>query len=184
MVDIEQLRQIQLFQNLPNSALEVLRAASRLVDYAPRQIVLQSGDEDAPVFCVLEGAVRVFRTNLDGREQTLITLQPGTVFNMPAAFLPGQRSSASAVAESAARLVEISLDDFRRIAGQSPAVALAVLGDLSAKLQHFTTLTHDLSLLSVRARLARFLLELLPGRGHRDCALDPGRDRRPHRHRA
>ncbi len=158
-LQLPDLRKVQLFQNLPETALEALRAASRLVDYAPRQIILQSGDEDAPIFCVLEGAVRVFRTNLNGREQTLIVLQPGSVFNMPAAFLPSQRSPASAAAESEARLIEISLADFRRVATQVPEVALAVLEDLSTKLQHFTTLAHDLSLLSVRARLARFLLD-------------------------
>ncbi len=158
-VQIADLRKIQLFQSLPGFALEALRAAARAIDYAPRQLVLQAGDEEAPVFCVLEGTVRVYRTNLDGREQTLIILQPGAIFNMPAAFLPSQRSSASAEAESDARLIEISQADFRRIAGQVPEVALAALEDLSAKLQHFTTLAHDLSLLSVRARLARFLLD-------------------------
>ncbi len=158
-VQIPDLRKIQLFGHLPDSALEAICAASRVVDFAPHQVVLQAGDEEAPVFCVLAGRVRVFRMNLDGREQTLITLRPGAVFNLPAAFLPSQRSPASAMAESEARLLEISLSDFRRVASQVPEVALAVLGDLSVKLQHFTTLAHDLSLLSVRARLARFLLE-------------------------
>jgi CRP/FNR family transcriptional regulator len=48
--------------------------------------------------------------------------------------------------------------DFRRVASETPAIALAVLDDFSAKLRHLADLTHDLSLRSVRGRLARFLL--------------------------
>ena len=49
--------------------------------------------------------------------------------------------------------------DFRYLTSQNPEISRAVLRDLSEKLEHFTNLAHDLSLRSVRARLAHFLLE-------------------------
>jgi CRP/FNR family transcriptional regulator len=40
----------------------------------------------------------------------------------------------------------------------TPELALVVLRDLASKVHHLTDLTRDLGLLTVRARLARFLL--------------------------
>jgi CRP/FNR family transcriptional regulator len=109
------------------------------------------------VFFVLHGTVRVFRTNLDGREQTLIHLGPGAAFNMPAAFAD-PRAPASAEAMGPVRLLSISRDDFSRLASRNLEIALVVLHDLASKLHHLTDLTYDLSLRSVRGRLAQFLL--------------------------
>ena len=39
--------------------------------------MMLEGEADAPVFVVRQGAVRVYRTSMDGREQTLIRLGPG-----------------------------------------------------------------------------------------------------------
>ena len=116
------------------------------------------GGADAPVFFVLSGTVRAFRTNPDGREQTLIHLQAGEAFNVPAAFAGDSSAPASAVAVGPVRLLAIPLLDFRRVASETPPIALAVLDDFSAKLRHLADLTYDLSLRSVRGRLARFLL--------------------------
>jgi CRP/FNR family cyclic AMP-dependent transcriptional regulator len=43
--------------------------------------------------------------------------------------------------------------------GECPEVALAVLRDFAGRLDHLTNLVEDLSLHTVRGRLARFLLE-------------------------
>jgi CRP/FNR family transcriptional regulator len=89
----------------------------------------------------------------------LIHLKAGDAFNIPAAFSAQGDSDVSAVAIGQVRLLKIPFNAFRQIVSRNPEAALAVLGDLSNKLVHLTRLTHDLSLLSVRARLARFLLD-------------------------
>jgi CRP-like cAMP-binding protein len=121
------------------------------------------GEVDAPVFLVRQGTVRVYRTSLDGREQTLIRLGPGAAFNMPAAFasLPSGRAGrapASVVALDSVTALMISRSDFCQTVVHTPELALAVLRDLASKVHHLTDLTRDLGLLTVRARLAGFLL--------------------------
>jgi CRP/FNR family transcriptional regulator len=121
------------------------------------------GEVDAPVFLVRQGTVRVYRTSLDGREQTLIRLGPGAAFNMPAAFasLPSESAGgapASVVALDGVMALVVSRSDFRQTVIHTPQLALAVLRDLATKVQHLTNLTRDLGLLTVRARLAGFLL--------------------------
>ena len=146
-----------LFANLDREAQEALAAVAVSRSLEGGQVVMLEGDDDTPVFFVLQGAVRVFRTNLDGREQTLIRLGEGDAFNMPGAFT-GQTTHASAVAVEPTRLIAVARDDFCRVATETPQIARAVLRDLSLKLGHLTDLSHDLGLRSVRARLARFLL--------------------------
>jgi CRP/FNR family transcriptional regulator len=123
------------------------------------------GEMDAAVFVVRQGAVRVYRTGVDGREQTLIRLGPGSAFNMPAAFLDraaapgGVAAPASAVTLAPAQVAVISVDDFCETVIHTPELALIVLRDLAIKVNHLTDLSRDLGLLTVRARLARFLLD-------------------------
>jgi CRP-like cAMP-binding protein len=54
--------------------------------------------------------------------------------------------------------VRISRADFHQLVLRIPELALAVITDLSGKVEHLTGLVNDLSLKNVRARLAKFLL--------------------------
>jgi CRP/FNR family transcriptional regulator len=156
---MSEFKHIALFAQLDPVALKKLAAVASQMTCDDGQIVMLEGDTDAPVFFVRKGTVRAFRTNLEGREQTLIYLEPGAAFNMPAAFSDQRTAPASAVAVGEVRLLCIPPQDFRRVVSETPAIALIVLGDFSAKLYHLTDLTHNLGLRSVRARLARFVLE-------------------------
>jgi len=155
---LSELENIRLGAALSDSALHKLVAVVRPRVFADGQTIVLQGDVDAPVFFVVSGAVRTLRTNLDGREQNLIHLAPGAAFNVSAAFSDAHRSPASAVAIGPTRLLCIAQQDFGRVVGESPEISLAVLRDLSRKVYHLADLVYDLSLRTVRGRLARFLL--------------------------
>lgn len=161
---------IELFAGLSQNARRALARAATLRSYQDGQLIMLEGDADAPAFFVLSGAVRIFRTSLDGREQILISLAAGDAFNMPAAFVERGLAPASAAAVSPVRVLSIENAVLRHVVSQTPEIALAVLRDLALKLYHLTDLSYDLGLRSVRARLARFLLaqaqrqEAAPGR--------------------
>ncbi len=162
--------QIQLFSELATPARRALARVAWIVTHTDGEIIMLAQDPDAPVYFIVAGTVRIFRTNPDGREQTLVYLKPGDAFNMPTAFVkPGASSppapaptpsgapaSASSVGETT--LIAIVARDFRRVASETPEIALAVLGDFADKLRYMTTLVYDLSLRSVRERLAQFIL--------------------------
>ena len=128
---MSELKHISLFAGLDPADLDKLTVVASPVSCDDGQLVMLEGDTDAPVFFVVDGLVRAFRTNLDGREQTLIYLRPGAAFNMPAAFSVQHTAPASAIAVGEARLLCIPLPDFRRVVCETPDIALAVLGDFS-----------------------------------------------------
>jgi CRP/FNR family transcriptional regulator len=156
---LSELDRIDILTDVSLAARRALADVGRTCHYDDGQMVVIEGQPDAPVFFVLEGLVRVFRTSLDGREQTLIRLGPGAALNMPAAFAKEEEGApASAAAVGPVVLLSVSCLDFCRMTIRTPEIALAVLRDFAVKLHHLTDLTRDLGLLSVRARLAQFLL--------------------------
>ncbi|MEN6480398.1 MAG: Crp/Fnr family transcriptional regulator [Anaerolineales bacterium] len=117
------------------------------------------GDAQAPVILVLEGALRVYQANVDGHEQTLALRLAGEVVNLPAAFTDDGRAPANVVAwNAAATVLLVPSAAFVSLATQDPALSLAVMRALAAQARHLNQLVTDLSLRSVRQRLARFLL--------------------------
>jgi CRP/FNR family cyclic AMP-dependent transcriptional regulator len=151
------LPDIQLFAKLSPGSIAALKPLTRLT-FTDGQVIMLQGETDTPIYFVLAGSVRIFRANAEGREQTLTRLQAGDTFNLPTPFSSSHVAPATAVAVGDVDLLAMSASDFRRVVSETPEIALAVLRDLSNRLQQFVELTHDLSLRSVRARLAGFLL--------------------------
>lgn len=151
------LRQIKLFSSLTEADLKKILGYASEIKKAADSEILCAGDEETPVYFILSGAVRVFRINPEGREQTLIHLSPGDVFNLPTVFLESGRAPASVTALEDTRLLLITRENLHRLVTEIPALNFAILADLSGKLQHLADVVHDISLRNVRSRLARFL---------------------------
>jgi CRP/FNR family transcriptional regulator len=158
MVEIPKLKHIALFDHLPDAVLHEIVAASYDVDYEDGEMIVLEGQKNPPVFFILKGTVRIFHIKADGREQTLIYLQKGSSFNLPAVFSNDSSAPASATAAGGAHLLLIEQADFHRLAARQSDLALAVMCTLSNRLRHLSQLSYDLGLRSVRGRLARFLL--------------------------
>ena len=156
----------ELFRDVPPESLSGIAAVAWPRTYEDGQVIMLEDDPGTPVLFVLEGTVRAFHTNPDGREQTLHILGPGSAVNLPVAFTPSAGAPVSAMAVGQLKLLAVGQDDLRRVVSETPPLALAILRDLSEKLRHFTSLAYDLSLRSVRGRLAGFLLD------QADAALD------------
>lgn len=155
---MDTLKHIKLFSLLPDKAIAAIQQKGMIRGYSANETILCEGDPDVLVSFILNGKVRIYRTNPEGREQTLAYLDRGEVFNLPTAFMPKSTAPASVATETETRLFNIPRNDFRDLAGSIPELAMAVMGDLSVKLEHLAELVHDVSLRSVRNRLARFLL--------------------------
>ncbi len=148
-----------LFSDLPDADIDRIGKCGRIRMYAKGEMLIHMEDERTEVFFILEGAVRVFRVSRDGREQVLSYMKAGDILNLPTAFLEQKRSPAFAQSMTRISALAVRLDSLREMAAESPGIALWLLRELSRKLQYMTDLVHNLSLLDVRSRLARFLLE-------------------------
>lgn len=138
---------------------ELAEVASRVHERTFRrgEVILLEGEAPQAVYFIVHGQVRIYRLSPDGREQVLKRLGPGEAFNL-VPVLNGGHNPSSAMAWTDVTVYAIERGYFVQIVRQHPAVAMAVLADLAARLRYMTALVEDLSLRTVGARLAKLLL--------------------------
>jgi CRP/FNR family transcriptional regulator len=157
--NVEALRRIPLFGDLPQETLgRLARVAIRRTYEADETIILEGAPCRAAYF-VAKGHVRASRVSPEGREQVLARLGPGRGFNTVPPFQPRGVNHATVRAVDQVTLYAVAKEDLLRLVGEEATLALALLRDFADRLDHLTDLVEDLSLRTVRGRLARFLLE-------------------------
>ncbi len=156
---VQALRHIPLLAGLSDEALgRMARLAVRRV-YAPSEMIILEGEPCQAAYFVARGHVRGYRISPGGREQVLAKLGPGQTFNTVPPFQPEGVNHATVEALDEVTVYAVAAEDFRRLVGEVPELALVLLQDFAERLDHLTNLVEDLSLRTVRGRLARFLLE-------------------------
>lgn len=153
------LRHVPLLADLSDDALARVADVARARTYEPGEVIIFEGDPCQATYFVAEGQVRVYRLSPGGREQVLARLGPGQAFNTVPPFQADGVNHATVDALTPVIVYVVAADDLRRLVSQSPEVALVLLQDFADRLDHLTDLVEDLSLRTVRGRLARFLLE-------------------------
>ena len=153
------LRRISLFAGLSNDVLVRLASLVYARTYTQGETIIFEGDPCEAAYFIAEGHVRVYRLSTSGREQVLARLGPGQTFNTVPPFQLHGVNHATVEALTPVALYIIASEDFCRLVGECAELALVVLQDFADRLDHLTNLVEDLSLRTVRGRLARFLLE-------------------------
>ena len=151
------LRAVPYFANLPEQVLMALAAAAIPRRYDRGQIIFLQGEPVAGLYLIAEGEVKIFKMSPQGREQVLAVLGPGATFN-EVAVLDGGPNPASAATLSAAELCQLRRPDVRRLAETYPALAWALIESIARRTRQMVDLVEDLSLRTVKARLARLLM--------------------------
>lgn len=151
------LRHVSYFAQLPEPVLAALAAACVERRYDRGQIIFLEGDPCAGLHIVAAGEVKVFKLSPQGREQILHRFGPGDTFN-DVAVLDGGPNPASAAALTDAKLWVITRGEMRRLVQAYPALAWALIESIARRTRHLVGMVEDLSLRSVKSRLARLLL--------------------------
>jgi CRP-like cAMP-binding protein len=151
------LRRVSYFSHLPEEVVAALAAAAGGRRYARGQLIFLEGEPCAGLFVVDTGAVKIYKLSPQGREQILARLGPGDTFN-EVSVLDGGPNPASAEATADAVVWVIARTDMQRLTQRFPALAWALIESIAARARHLVEMVEDLSLRSVKARLAKLLL--------------------------
>lgn len=152
------LRRVPYFGGLPESLLGSLAAACIARQYDRGQVIFLEGDPCAGLHIMDAGEVKIYKLSPQGREQILHRVGPGETFN-DVAVLDGGPNPASAAALAATSLWVITRGALQGLAQQHPALAWALIESIARRARHLVAMVEDLSLRSVKARLARLLLQ-------------------------
>ena len=150
------LKRTALFQELDDQTLSLLAEHAMPRHYRKDEALFFAGEEAHGLFVIVSGSVRAFRES-EGREQVIHVERAGaTVAEVPV-FDDGTYPSTVA-AEEDTDVLFLHKRDVRRLSLQHPAIPLAAVKVLAARLRRCAELVEVLSLKEVGQRVARFLV--------------------------
>lgn len=152
------LRTLPYFEDLGNEVVERISQAVIELTFAKREIILLEGEPCRGLYVVRNGAVRIFKTSAEGREQVLLIARDGTSFNDVPVF-DGGTNPASALALINSVIYLIPKETLLSLVANCPP-ALAIIRLFAERIRHLTTMVEDLSFRTVVGRLAKLLLNL------------------------
>jgi CRP/FNR family cyclic AMP-dependent transcriptional regulator len=158
------LKGVPLFADLAEKELEFLANRARVRRYAANELIFSEGDACAGLYVIQSGAVKIFKTAANGREQVLGIEKAGhSVAELP--VFDGGNYPASTMAAEESALLFVRKEDFRALCLQHPEVALKVLKVVGRRLRALVGIIEELSFTTVRQRLITYLVRLAQVQG-------------------
>lgn len=148
-----------VFSVLDKSALALLDEAKHSYIYRKRQFIFLEGDQPRGLYCVREGAVKVYRLSEAGQEQILRLARPGDLVGYRSLLCHERyRASAESLTETTLCFIPASL--FFELVRRHVALSLRLLEYLGHDLAQVEWRLTQLAQKPVRERVAELLLLL------------------------
>lgn len=156
----EVLNTYPLLGELSSEGRSNLLAAAAPLEAAKGGVLLREGDRCDPILLVTGGALRVFRSAVDGREISLYRVDPGDVCVLAlCAVLDHRPYSATAIVAEPLTALGIRAATFRSLFEQEPALRRLAIESFSKRLEQTMTLVSEVAFARVDQRLAGLLLD-------------------------
>ena len=155
-----QIKDIVLFQGVSLEKIQLLAAQAKYKKFKSGEIVIGEADPIRSFYVVIYGQLKLYRSSMEGKEQTLQLLGPGDPFGLCTAFATESfPASAMAIVESSVILIPGMV--MEATARQEPVILFNIIQILSQRLKDSMTLIESLALKEIPGRLASFLCHLL-----------------------
>jgi CRP/FNR family cyclic AMP-dependent transcriptional regulator len=143
---------------LSDAELKAVGSQGIARSYPKNTIIVSEGDETDSLYIILEGRVKAFVSDDEGRDVVLSTQGTGEYFGEM--VLDEGPRSASIMTLEPCRFLVVPKSDFRNFVASNPAFALNLIEKLIGRARALTASVKSLALMDVYGRVARLLLEL------------------------
>ncbi len=135
---VDHLKKSFLFQGLPDETLLTVAQKVSVRELAEGGMLMREGEAGDALFVIHSGWFKIVTEDAKGDEVIINKVGPGeTIGEM--ALLDSAPRSATAIALSAASVLELKKDAFQDVLDRRPDVALALIRGLSSRLRFSTT---------------------------------------------
>jgi CRP/FNR family transcriptional regulator len=170
MDKITALKKTEMFGSLTAVELRAVSAICTERRLKKGEILFVAGETALGLYVIVKGSLRAYRTNKEGREQTIHVEKAGsTIAEVP--VFDGQPYPSTVSAEEESDVLFISKGDVQRVFLSHPAIALGAVKLLASRLRKTSALAEALSLQEVDQRLAAFLWQEFKDKGLKKIAL-------------
>jgi CRP-like cAMP-binding protein len=160
----EALRRVLFLRDANDELLRTLLARARIVKVQRGEVLFLRGEPCHGLHVVLDGAIRLYNSSSNGREQVIGVERSGSVIGELPLF-DGGNQPYSAEAMSPSRLLFIPREHFLTVIHAHPELMQAALRALAIRIRRLLHLVEELSLHEVPERVARYLLAQAKERG-------------------
>ncbi|MCJ7515254.1 MAG: Crp/Fnr family transcriptional regulator [Dehalococcoidia bacterium] len=157
-MQVDFLKRSPYFSGLGPAALDAIAKITFEKKIDRGEIFLLEGESDEVLYFVASGAVKIFKTSAEGKEQILGIARPGDSFNDVAVFDGGPNLSA-AQAMGPVVIYGIRKSNLEAIIRDYPQVSTNVTRVLANRVRYLVSLVEDLSFKHVIGRIAKILLQ-------------------------
>jgi CRP/FNR family cyclic AMP-dependent transcriptional regulator len=153
------LEDVAIFSGLGKADLDLLEHHMVKRSFQKNTIIISEGDEANSFFIIIEGAVKVFLSNEEGREIIINAQGPGDHFG-ELALLDDAPRSASVITTEKSVIGVISKDDFHKVLAKNTDLSLNLIRELTRRVRLLSDNVRTLALMDVYGRVAKVLLSM------------------------
>ena len=160
----QQLRNHYLFTALSNAEYQRLLAGAQTRRVAAGERLFSHGEVAAQFFLLLSGCVKLYRLSPEGDEKIMRLIQPSETFAESILFMPSPRYPVHGEGVEAGELMAFDRAGFLAILRDSFPTCLAVMAQMTQRIQAHWDEIETLALQNSRYRVTHYLLGLVaPG---------------------
>jgi CRP/FNR family transcriptional regulator len=130
---LKRLSAVPLFKELSHEELEPFVQIAQTRFYKSKMYVFMQDDPLDRVFFIHSGKVKVYKTDLSGKEQIISILEPGEMFPHAGFFRHGKCPAHAEIVEDA-HLIVIPIDKFEEILVSYPKLCIKIFKVLGEKI--------------------------------------------------
>jgi CRP-like cAMP-binding protein len=132
------LREVGLFQGLPDEDLGRIAAIGQLERRGARETIFREGEAGDCMYVIVQGKVDILRDVDDGEPLTLVTMGRGEIFGEMALFDDVRRSAGARVFGKNALLLRLGRDLFTALCRRNVEIPLHLIARLNRRVRELT----------------------------------------------
>jgi CRP-like cAMP-binding protein len=159
-----------VFEDLPESDLEILMARKSEGVYRKGEIIFREGAYPSGIYYIIEGKVKKYKVDREGREQIIYVANAGELLGYHAILSSDNYPDSAAVLEESS-IAFIPREDFLEALDQSTVLNRRLLKTLS---HEFAVLANSVTMFAQRSVRERLALQLIIVREKYKVNFEPG----------
>lgn len=152
------LANVPMFSALNEDELALLERHVSARNYPKNSVIINEGDDANSLYVILEGEVKVYLCNDEGKEIVINVQGEGEHFG-ELALIDNQPRSASVMTTQPSRFAVISKADFKKTLGDHPDIAIRLISELTTRIRELSENVRSLALLDVYGRIVKLLTD-------------------------
>lgn len=158
MKSIEELKNFYLFNHLNEEQFKRLQEISNIIEYKKGSILFFEGDEAKSLIILIDGILKVYKTDRKGNCVTLHHFYPVDMI-AELVNLEHMRYPASAEFETDGKALIINYKIFEQEFLKNPEISFAFIKSLSKKIKYLENVISTNLMMNSTARVAKFICE-------------------------